>query len=212
MRHLAGHSYVGGIAAAEDGVGARVRPWSGRYVCRHPSTLCFVANPHFKLQHPSLPLAHTTRCCQARRCPSRSATSSTHTISSTNSPVREVGFECDAVAPWGSLLTLLVPVHPTSVTVDSFRYFLMRDSPFGGDLTFSETALALRHNAELADTFGNLVNRSITLCAKYNHGRIPSEQAEAGIVPWPTHNAHQAVCTQHSMPRTAEHCVCYRYC
>ena len=62
--------------------------------------------------------------------------------------------------------------------VDSFRYFLMRDSPFGGDLTFSETALALRHNAELADTFGNLVNRSITLCAKYNDGKIPKEAAE----------------------------------
>ena len=26
-----------------------------------------------------------------------------------------------------------------------------------------------------------------------------------------SHNAHRIVCTQHSMPLTAAHCVCYRY-
>ena len=59
--------------------------------------------------------------------------------------------------------------------VDSFRFFLMRECTFGGDVTFNETALALRHNAELADTFGNLVNRSLNLCKSYTDGKIPSQ-------------------------------------
>ena len=33
------------------------------------------------------------------------------------------------------------------------RFFLVRDAPFGGDLTFSEDALVLRQNAELADNY-----------------------------------------------------------
>lgn len=64
-------------------------------------------------------------------------------------------------------------------SVDSFRYFCIRDVPFGGDLTFSEDALALRSNAELADTFGNLVHRALTLCAKYAKGCVPDARAEA---------------------------------
>lgn len=66
--------------------------------------------------------------------------------------------------------------------VDSFRFFLMRDAPFGGDINFSETALALRHNAELADTFGNLVHRSLALCAKYSNGKVPSESADHSVL------------------------------
>jgi len=62
-----------------------------------------------------------------------------------------------------------------SFPVDSFRFFLLREATFGGDVTFNETALALRHNSELADTFGNLVNRSLNLCKSYNGGKIPSQ-------------------------------------
>ena len=51
--------------------------------------------------------------------------------------------------------------------MDTFRYFLARESPVGGDVNFSETAIALRHNSELADTYGNLVNRALSLCSKY---------------------------------------------
>lgn len=66
-------------------------------------------------------------------------------------------------------------------SVDTFRFFLMREAPFGGDVTFSETALALRHNAELADTFGNLVHRALALCAKYNGGKVPDAGADPVI-------------------------------
>jgi len=61
---------------------------------------------------------------------------------------------------------------------DSFRFFLMREATFGADVTFSDTALSLRHNSELADTFGNLVNRSLSLCDKYNAGKVPAEAAD----------------------------------
>ena len=67
-------------------------------------------------------------------------------------------------------------------TVDTFRFFLIREAPFGGDVTFSETALSLRHNAELADTFGNLVHRSLALCLKYTKGVVPSNAADDSVV------------------------------
>jgi len=66
----------------------------------------------------------------------------------------------------------------TRFTVDSFRFFLVRESPIGSDVTFNETAMALRHNSELADNFGNLVNRALTLCVKYCDGKVPAVKAE----------------------------------
>ena len=63
-------------------------------------------------------------------------------------------------------------------SVDAFRYFLVRDSPFGGDVTFSEDAMKLRYEGELADTYGNLVNRGLTLCDKFCGSVVPEEAAE----------------------------------
>ncbi len=50
--------------------------------------------------------------------------------------------------------------------VDSARYFLMRETPFGDDGDFSEKALIDRHNNELADKLGNLVSRVAGLIEK----------------------------------------------
>jgi len=66
-------------------------------------------------------------------------------------------------------------------STDTFRFFLVRESPVGADLNFSETAIALRHNSELADTYGNLVHRALSLCDKYADGCVPDAQAEAVI-------------------------------
>jgi len=49
--------------------------------------------------------------------------------------------------------------------VDSARYFLLRETPFGQDGDFSEKALIQRHNNELADKLGNLVSRVAGLIA-----------------------------------------------
>lgn len=51
--------------------------------------------------------------------------------------------------------------------VDSARYFLFRETPFGEDGDFSENMLIERHNKELADKLGNLVSRVSTLAEKY---------------------------------------------
>ncbi len=58
-------------------------------------------------------------------------------------------------------------------SVDALRYFLMREIPFGSDGDYSEKALVQRINSELADSLGNLLNRSIVMIEKYFDGKIP---------------------------------------
>lgn len=55
--------------------------------------------------------------------------------------------------------------------VDSLRYFLIREIPFGEDGDFSENSLKNRINNELANDLGNLVSRSLTLVEKFK-GKI----------------------------------------
>ena len=50
---------------------------------------------------------------------------------------------------------------------DAFRYFVLREMPFGQDANFSEEALVERLNAELANDLGNLVSRATTLIAAH---------------------------------------------
>ena len=57
--------------------------------------------------------------------------------------------------------------------VDVYRYFLLRDVPFGLDGNFSEEAIVKRFNADLANDLGNLVFRTLTMIEKYFSGSIP---------------------------------------
>ena len=57
--------------------------------------------------------------------------------------------------------------------VDSFRWYLCREAPYGGDLSFSESSMRDMHNADLVKTLGNLVQRVTKLCEKYCGGTIP---------------------------------------
>ena len=57
--------------------------------------------------------------------------------------------------------------------IDVYRYFLLRDVPFGLDGVFSRQALINRFNADLANDLGNLVYRTLTMAEKYFDGRIP---------------------------------------
>jgi methionyl-tRNA synthetase len=57
--------------------------------------------------------------------------------------------------------------------IDVFRYFLLREVPFGFDGVFSKTALVKRFNGDLANDLGNLVYRTLTMAEKYFGGRVP---------------------------------------
>ncbi|MFA5084960.1 MAG: methionine--tRNA ligase [Candidatus Omnitrophota bacterium] len=62
--------------------------------------------------------------------------------------------------------------------IDTYRYFLLREVPFGLDGAFSEEAIISRYNSDLANDIGNLLNRTLTMVEKYFEGKIP---AGAGI-------------------------------
>ena len=57
---------------------------------------------------------------------------------------------------------------------DAFRYFVLREVPFGGDGDFSENAFINRLNADLANTYGNLVQRTLAFVYKNGGGVIPT--------------------------------------
>src|SRR5882762_6691017 len=50
---------------------------------------------------------------------------------------------------------------------EAVRYYLMSDIATGKDADFSEERLVERYNADLANTLGNLLNRSLTMIEKY---------------------------------------------
>ena len=62
--------------------------------------------------------------------------------------------------------------------LDAYRYFLLRDVPFGLDGNFSEEAIVKRYNSDLANDLGNLVYRTLTMVEKYFDGNVPVIEEE----------------------------------
>ena len=58
--------------------------------------------------------------------------------------------------------------------IDAFRYFLLREVPFGQDGDFSQEALIGRNNSDLANGLGNLLSRTVTLIQRFANGTIPA--------------------------------------
>lgn len=56
---------------------------------------------------------------------------------------------------------------------DAFRYFLLREVPFGQDGDFSHSALVTTVNAKLANGIGNLLSRTLTMIERSCAGVIP---------------------------------------
>jgi methionyl-tRNA synthetase len=61
-----------------------------------------------------------------------------------------------------------------SFGVDALRYFLMREVTFGQDGSYSAEAIVGRVNAELANSFGNLAQRTLSMIYKNLGGVIPA--------------------------------------
>jgi methionyl-tRNA synthetase len=57
--------------------------------------------------------------------------------------------------------------------VDALRYFLLREVSFGQDGSYSAEAIVTRVNAELANSFGNLAQRTLSFISKNLEGRLP---------------------------------------
>jgi methionyl-tRNA synthetase len=69
-------------------------------------------------------------------------------------------------------------VDPFTMTdaygVDQFRYFFLREVPFGQDGNYSHEAIVNRINADLANDLGNLAQRSLTMVCKQLGGALPA--------------------------------------
>ncbi|MBU4457488.1 MAG: methionine--tRNA ligase [Candidatus Omnitrophica bacterium] len=60
--------------------------------------------------------------------------------------------------------------------VDAYRFFLLREVPFGMDGSFSEKALISRINSDLANDLGNLLHRTLSMIDKYFSGIVPKRR------------------------------------
>ena len=60
--------------------------------------------------------------------------------------------------------------------LEAFRYFILREVPFGNDGDFSENALINRINSELCNELGNLQSRLVGMSAKFGYSHLECER------------------------------------
>ena len=61
--------------------------------------------------------------------------------------------------------------------VDAMRYYLLSEMPYAQDGTITYENIIARYNSDLANTLGNLVNRTVAMIHKYFDGVIPAPAA-----------------------------------
>ena len=65
--------------------------------------------------------------------------------------------------------------------VDAIRYYVLREMPYAQDGTITYETIIARYNADLANTLGNLVNRTVAMSNKYFDGIITNSGAAEKI-------------------------------
>ena len=64
---------------------------------------------------------------------------------------------------------------------EAVRYYLMTDIATGGDADFSEERLVGRFNSDLANSLGNLLNRSLNMAHRYRGGTVKRSRADSAL-------------------------------
>jgi methionyl-tRNA synthetase len=65
--------------------------------------------------------------------------------------------------------------------LDALRYFLLREIVFGQDGSFSFDALVTRFNSDLANDYGNLASRTLSMIQRYCRGEVPYPSGKAAL-------------------------------
>lgn len=94
-----------------------------------------------------------------------------------------------------------------TVPADTFRYYLIRETPYGADMSFSEDAMKLVHNSDLADSLGNLFSRAVAMCAKYTGGKVPEEKSEGSFNLEKTVKSVEKAMGSYELHKMAEACI-----
>ncbi|MGV3773906.1 MAG: class I tRNA ligase family protein [Verrucomicrobiales bacterium] len=70
--------------------------------------------------------------------------------------------------------------------VDAFRYYVTRELSVGPDGNWTDSGFAARYQAELANSLGNLVNRSLSMLLRYREGVLSkvSEELKPEVTKW----------------------------
>ncbi|ADV82152.1 methionine--tRNA ligase subunit beta [Terriglobus saanensis] len=79
---------------------------------------------------------------------------------------------------FGSIKPDLPKAEQDLFAADVLRYFLLREIPFGQDGSFSFDAMVTRYNADLANGYGNLVSRTLSMVEKNFGGVLPAPSDE----------------------------------
>ncbi len=63
-------------------------------------------------------------------------------------------------------------------STDAVRYYLLSEIPFGQDGTITYESFINKFNSDLANTLGNLVNRSVAMTNKYFDGKVSYKECD----------------------------------
>jgi methionyl-tRNA synthetase len=64
---------------------------------------------------------------------------------------------------------------------DALRYYCFREVPFGQDGSVSPAGFEARYEAELANEYGNLANRTLAMIERYREGTIPEAAVDGDL-------------------------------